>query len=295
MPETAIMFLHALTGLHPGSGTALGVVDLPVQRERHTGWPIVPGSSLKGVMRSESERRAGKDDEDTLAAFGPPTGDAREHAGATSFSDARILAFPVRSLAGVFAWTTCPAVLGRLSRDLGVGGGSLPDFAAPEPGCVLCAEGSPLLADGDLVLLEEFEFRRTGSPGVADWIAGRAVRDKGTGERLRSHLAVLHDDDFTHFVRHATEVVARVGLDYERKTVREGALFYEECLPAESLFYSLVSASASRRGSRQVGASEIMSWLADSAPLVIQIGGGETVGRGVCAMRLERIEAEEGR
>ena len=295
MPETAIMFLHALTGLHPGSGTALGVVDLPVQRERHTGWPIVPGSSLKGVMRSESERRAGNDDEDTLAAFGPPTGDAREHAGATAFSDARILAFPVRSLAGIFAWTTCPAALSRLGRDLAIGGGALPEFAAPEPGCVHCAEGSPLLADGDLVLLEEFEFRRTGACGVADWIAERAVRDKGTGERLRSHLAVLHDDDFTHFVRHATEVVARVGLDYERKTVRKGALFYEECLPVETLFHSLVTASGSRRESRSAGASEIMSWLAGNAPSVMQIGGGETVGRGVCAVRIERIKAEEGR
>ena len=34
----ALLFLHAQTSLHPGSGTALGVVDLPVQRERHTQW-----------------------------------------------------------------------------------------------------------------------------------------------------------------------------------------------------------------------------------------------------------------
>ncbi len=50
MPDSALLFIHCLTGLHPGSGTALGVVDLPVQRERHTRWPIVPGSSLKGVL-----------------------------------------------------------------------------------------------------------------------------------------------------------------------------------------------------------------------------------------------------
>jgi CRISPR/Cas system CMR subunit Cmr4 (Cas7 group RAMP superfamily) len=29
MPEATLLFLHALTGMHPGSGTALGVVDLP--------------------------------------------------------------------------------------------------------------------------------------------------------------------------------------------------------------------------------------------------------------------------
>ena len=42
------------------------------------------------------------------------------NAGAVAFSDARILAFPVRSLSGVFAWVTCPAVLDRLSRDFGL-------------------------------------------------------------------------------------------------------------------------------------------------------------------------------
>ena len=32
-------------------------------------------------------------------------------------SPARIVLFPVRSLIGVFAYTTCPAILARLSRD----------------------------------------------------------------------------------------------------------------------------------------------------------------------------------
>src|SRR5437879_572508 len=35
----ALLGIHALTSLHPGSGTALGTVDLPIQRERHTHWP----------------------------------------------------------------------------------------------------------------------------------------------------------------------------------------------------------------------------------------------------------------
>ena len=48
---SGLLFLHAQTAIHPGSGTALGVVDLPVQRERHTQWPVIPGSSLKGVLR----------------------------------------------------------------------------------------------------------------------------------------------------------------------------------------------------------------------------------------------------
>ena len=102
--------------------------------------------------------------------------------------------------------------------------------------------------DGDKVVLEEFELARVADArDVADWIAAHAVDDPATEARVKTHLAVLSDDDFTHFVRHATEVVARIGLDYERKTVKTGALFYQEFLPAETLFYSVVFASASRR------------------------------------------------
>ena len=45
-----LLGLHAQTALHPGSGTALGTVDLPVQRERHTHWPTIAGSALKGIL-----------------------------------------------------------------------------------------------------------------------------------------------------------------------------------------------------------------------------------------------------
>ena len=295
MPESTLMFIHALTGLHPGSGTALGVVDLPVQRERHTGWPIVPGSSLKSVMRAENRRRFGKADEDTLVAFGPEPADAHDHAGAVSFSDARILAFPVRSLTGVFAWVTCPAVLVRLKRDLGIVGTSLPESPSPDRDTIACASASPLLAADGRVMLEEFEFVHCGdADDIAAWIASRAVCDKGTAERLRWHLAVVHDDDFTHFVRNATEVVARVGLDYTSKTVRPHALFYEEYLPPETLFYALVTAGESRRATRQASAEDTMRWLTSHAPPVLQIGGGETVGKGFCAVRFAGPSAEAG-
>lgn len=290
MSESGILFVQALTGLHPGSGTALGVVDLPVQRERHTGWPMMPGSSLKGVLR-DTCRRASDDRDMWLAAFGPETGEAHDHAGALSVTDARILAFPVRSLNGVFAWVTCPAVLQRLARDAALLGGGAAALSLPPPPNLseaLTPEGSPLLVDGNRLLLEELEFSRTGACGEAtDWVAARALADDATRERFGSHCAVLHDDDFTHFVQHATEVMARVGLDYERKTVRGGALFYEEFLPPETLFYAVILAQPSRRKGRESAAADILDYVSGHLPPVLQIGADETIGRGFCAVRLE--------
>lgn len=303
----ALLYLHAQTGLHPGSGATVGVVDLPVQRERHTQWPVIPATSLKGVLRDACRRKSEKaakdadNDDFVVDAFGPPTENASDHAGALAVTDARILAFPVRSLKGVFAWVTCPAVLERLGRDLGIVGrdgvGPTPKVEANK---ALCAAGSPLLVDGKSLVLEEFDFERTGdADGTATWLSKRAVADDATRERLRKHLVVLHDDDFGHFVRHATEVVARVGLDYENKTVRTGALFYQEFLPAETLFYALVLAGPSRRKNKEKSdgngrenvdprsAGEILGGLRERMNAYLQIGGDETTGKGLCAVRLD--------
>jgi CRISPR-associated protein Cmr4 len=300
---SGLLLLHAHTALHPGSGTALGTVDLPVQRERHTQWPVIPGSSLKGVLRDccrqQVPGKRGKEadaDDNLVTAFGPPTADADKHAGALNLSDARICAFPVRSLRGVFAWVTCPAVLNRLNRDLSIAGlqqlGPVPAVGADE---TACAAGSPLLVDGDKIVLEEFEFTRTADADkVSEWVAGHFSEDAPTQQRMKTHLAILSDDDFTHFVRHATEVVARVGLDYERKTVRQGALFYQEFLPAETLFYAVVFANPSRREATRKSAAEILDYLSQSLQRVrvLQIGGDETIGKGLCVARL--YQGKEG-
>src|SRR5262249_8552836 len=148
------------TALHPGSGTALGVVDLPIQRERHTLWPTIPGSSLKGILRDTCRRN--DNGIDLFTAFGPETAEADKYAGALSLTDARILAFPVRSLRGVFAWVTCKVVLDRLNRDLKLADRSpvAADFSLSAEEAA-CPEQSPLLVDGDKLVLEEFEFHRT--------------------------------------------------------------------------------------------------------------------------------------
>lgn len=294
MSQARFLFLHAQTALHPGVGTSLGVVDLPVQRERHTDWPMIPGSTLKGVMRDacrqalDGKAREADNDPQLTAAFGPPTERAHEHAGALTLTDARILAFPVRSLCGVFAWITCPAVVERLGRDLAVAGGS-PTLAVPAVGNekALCAEKSPLLAGKGSIILEEFDFSRVGDPPppLVEFIA-KAVHESAA-PRVRDHLAVLSDDDFGYFVRRATEVVARVGLEYDRKTVRQGALFYQEFLPAETVFYALAIASASRREHDTTDASGILQYLTDRLPRVLQVGGDESIGKGICFARLE--------
>lgn len=260
-----LLYIQAITSLHPGSGTALGAIDLPVQRERHTGWPTIPGSSLKGVLR-DAAMRADNPDVDTL--FGRARDgqdDGGFAAGALSFTDARLLAFPVRSLHGIFALVTCPSALSRWQRDAALVGAALELPAAnPVSGQACAPEGCPCISPAKELLLEEFSFAR--QP------LAKAIPAPPIPNLDPKRIVVLHDDDFTHFAVNATEVVARIGLDSKTKTVKDGALFYEEFLPAETLLYSLVLRSHRANGA---------AW---TPPPFVQIGGDETIGKGLCTL-----------
>ena len=55
--------LQCETGLHIGGSAELmeiGGVDLPIIKHPVTGEPYIPGSSLKGKMRAQMEKRLGK-------------------------------------------------------------------------------------------------------------------------------------------------------------------------------------------------------------------------------------------
>ena len=56
--------LVVLTGMHIGGSStfsAIGAVDKPVVRDARTGLPIVPGSSLKGKLRTLLARSLSRD------------------------------------------------------------------------------------------------------------------------------------------------------------------------------------------------------------------------------------------
>ena len=47
---TKLLTIFTRTPLHVGAGSSVGAVDQPIFRERHTRFPVIPGSALKGVL-----------------------------------------------------------------------------------------------------------------------------------------------------------------------------------------------------------------------------------------------------
>lgn len=282
---TALLFLHALSPLHPGTGQGLGAIDLPIAREKATGIPYLPGSSLKGVLRDRA-RGEGWDGDTLEAVFGPETERASEHAGAVQVGDAKLLLLPVRSLYGVFAHVTSPYLLERFLREARMVGLNPPEgLAAPAKEGVAVAPGSHLVAEGR-VFLEDLDLQAQAGEGVAAW---EAWLSQQTQAPVKGRLAVVHDDLMAFLLETATEVVARIRLEDATKTVARGALWYEESLPAESVLYSLVRTEGSHRKAKPLGAASVLEQfqgLLDGQAL--QLGGKATVGRGLCRVRVGR-------
>lgn len=290
-----IVIVHALTGMHPGTGQGVGLIDLPVARERATEHPLLPGSSLKGVWRDQAEQgpkalpaaRA-------HALFGPPTDQAHLHAGALQVSDARVLLFPVQSDRGTFAWVSCPYVLERLARDsqgLFSTGQREPLQVAPNTAWV--GNEEQLHVANDKIVLDGLPFTRVEEPlgALADSLAALVFPTEGRHAQhftawnriLRQRLCLVDDDSFTWFVKMATEVRARVRLNDETGTVARGGLWYEETLPPETVLAGLARLEPSTRlGELPKAWQELEGLLQDP----VQLGGHASTGQGVARVRL---------
>lgn len=249
-----LYLLHAHTPVHIGGDQGLSSVDLPTQREAHTAFPLIPGSSVKGVLRDATEQSGGLDHKDTLSTFGPPSKMAGDFRGGIVLTDALLLCLPVRSLAGTFAWVTCPLALRRLVRDLGECGVSVPGWkqlahATPSQAALVCAgadgAASSRLAVGGRVFLEDYVLTASADPRLnvlASWLGQQLWRDDPeTTQFYRDRLAVVSDDLFSFCARHHLEIRTRVKIDDATGTAAASGPWSEEHIPAETLMFGVAS------------------------------------------------------
>lgn len=305
-----ILYLFTRTPLHVGAGSSVGAIDQPVIRERHTGFPVVPGSSLKGSFADQwndglldeasgadgnvKRVRVSKAGGISQAAwlFGSDS-DKPAFAGALQFSEARILAFPVRSARGSYAWITCPLMLHRAKRD-GVINGEIP--SEPADGEAIFKPDGPLALkhgeDGQKLVLEEYCFTNSGGypQDIADGIAG-LLEDELLAS-LRDRLVILSNGMMSHFVTTACEVAQHVRISDETGTAEGTGLFNQENVPADTLFYAVLGVTASR-----VPGGEYQGKTADEAcdefarlvngKKVFQFGGDASTGLGFCTVKFD--------
>lgn len=311
--QRAILFLYAISPVHIGAGQAIGVIDNPIQRERHTGHPCFAGSGIKGAVR-HGFKAIGGDPSLIDALFGSEPGSSELHAGAVSFGDAQLVVFPVRSLKGGYVYATCPQAIARARRLMEAVGLAVtwPDFQPAAEGECIVANPALLSSrkingwQANVLHLEAFEYTAKSQANqalqaIAGDLAKRAIPDGNSytffRDKLKSDLVVLSDTDFAYFVQHATLVEPHVRIDDTTGTAADRGLFYTENLPPESLLIAPILASEVRNGSKK-GDSNFM----DAANVMLkvttvingkllQIGGDATTGRGLVVAKI--VEAKK--
>ncbi|WP_165818510.1 type III-B CRISPR module RAMP protein Cmr4 [Frankia canadensis] len=312
--DAGLLFCYAESPVHAGGSESAGVVDLPIQREQATRLPTVWGQSAKGALRDLAVEHArlgtpGWPRVERVFGSAPPgsaeaggtgaDGTGADGAGADgpplpgwlAVGDVRLVAFPVPTLARTFAWVTSPLALSRLLR-LGqlAGRDDLPAVPTISVGDVAPAssrwgETGAGLAVGEhnLTIVEP----PASLSAWATWLATHALPadDASFGyfrKKLATDLLLVSDDDLAALTEEHVELLPRVQLRADAKTVAAGP-WYTEYLPAETLLCTLLRDCVPPAGEARSRRLADLGGVLDNELLVA--GGDETLGKGMLWLR----------
>ncbi len=291
-----LLYLYAESPVHTGAAGSLDVLDLPVQREASTTYPVIWGQSLKGALR-QAAREANWGDR-ALLVFGsdiderPEDGNTTE--GLLAVGDAQLVAMPVPTLRRTFAWVTSEIALARLARKYRRLGQEPLAVPEPAPDRGLAADAAWTASDNEVLGPCVVPLGTGPDERLADW-AGRLAGDAlPPGEsafapfaaKLRTDLLAAGSDLMPTLLRECTERSVRVQLDQD-KHVKNGP-FYSEYLPAETI----LAASLLLRG--KADTTEVRGALRGLLDNQLhQVGGDETIGKGLVRTRLLAAGAGE--
>ena len=307
--SSAIFYLHALSPLHMGTGASVGAIDLPHSREAATRLPNVPGSGIKGVWRDQIPATSEK--KETLRLlFGSQWDQPTRDQAALLFSDAWLLCMPVMSYVGDFAWVTSPMSLARFARERRHINPGKDTPALPQPiadqALVTgeCTErhgppstrtagqalvtGECTLRHNDYLYLHELKVKAKTCNNTQEWaalIAGEVFADDTNfQEAFKKRFVLVGEAELVHLSHVAAHVPMRNALD-DNKMVKDGALWSEENMPAETLFWGTVAADTIQTNNNQThSASDSLKQFTALAGKTrqLQFGGKASTGRGVC-------------
>lgn len=268
-----LIHVKNITPLHVGSGRGAGDIDSEIMREKGTGWPVVPGSSVKGVLRAAA---TGSGSLDALFGTQGTTGSA----GAVCCGDLRTLLFPVRSLHGGFAWTTCWTAIRRYNEIAQVCGATKIEIA---PNASAVVHTDTVLKETDPgqtknVWLEDIEVMAT---QVDLSSLANVVCDSLNVPHCGKQLCILDDTTFHYFCKHATEVSSRTAIDLDTGTAKDKSLRTDEALPCECLLYGMLTFQSLKNFDADTAKVEFAGLKLE----YLQFGGNATTGMGFCRCR----------
>ncbi|WP_035571251.1 type III-B CRISPR module RAMP protein Cmr4 [Halonatronum saccharophilum] len=260
-----------LSPLHMGSGSELGIVDLPIQRERHTAFPKMEASSIKGSIKhylkrniDEIENLSNEEQVEKLLGADEDVKSISE----IGISDAKILFYPISSAKGVFAYITCPYILNNIGVTV-----ELED----KDGQVF---SKSKVEDGGSVILENYKLNVSqinDEDNILNGLKG-LIKEEMLNE-IKERLVVIKNEYFKTLVLSTTEVNTRIKIDDDGLVDKEtGGLFTVEYLPRETVFYGEIF--------KIRGNNELDKFTKIIGGKTIQFGGDKSLGKGFVKLKV---------
>ncbi len=244
-PQEKRLLMHTLDPVHIGIGGGFGAVDLQVLRETNTNLPIVPGSSLNGVIRAYAAQRlnggqcSGQRDHCgnciICYAFGYANGVSASSRGTVRVQDAEILLFPVASGAGPI-WITTKARLARFGFMLKAPNShsGLDDHRTVYLTLPRTAWNHNAIPIGWLLLQSDSGWKITPPDN--------ATIPKVDEPIITQRTAIVPERLFSHLVNINLERRTSVSIDPETGAAQDGALFTYEAMPRSTWLVGGVTA-----------------------------------------------------
>lgn len=297
--KSELVYIKALTPIHAGAGQGLDIVDMPIQRERHSNIPKIEASSLKGAIKYElyNKLKIGKNKEEInkednikelREVFGPESGD--EHASAIGFTDARLLFFPIKSACDIYKLITCPYVLKRWMEDLSIVDA---EFSNEISNKLKVEDGKfkAIAGEDERLVLEEYVFDKASNNDNLSKLE-EILEAKIQGMDL-NRVVMISDSDFVDLVTMYTEIITRNKIDVETGAAQGTGLFTEEYLPTETIMYFMVLGAPTFGAGQGRKAEEVINYFYDNIGQVFQVGGNATIGKGFVKM-LQKEDIQNG-
>ena len=297
--KNLLFALRTLSPLHCGTGQGVNDIDLPTARHAVSGHPIVPGSSLKGVLKDEFIHGRYKTDQpDEIESLFGGSGSNDPFASSISLGDALLLALPVRSFFGTFGYLASPYTLQMLKNQFDRMGiaeqcPEIPHLGLDDPENdnfkVITTSDSVLKMDGNQVLLEELNLliANDKTPIAEQWadlIAPLFFNDEEGQAIFKKRFAIIDDNALDFLCETALPVDARISIDEKTGTVKAGALWYEETVSPETLFTGVVSVDRSFKPGIEAASEKLSDILTGVGRIQCQVGGKYTTGKGFVAI-----------
>lgn len=285
-----LLFIRAITPLHVGVGRAGGIVDLPVQKDLY-GYPIIYASSLKGALRSTCLMISKNTKINCEDLFGSPPGITPTIPGKIMLLDAQLFLIPVRLLKGVYGYVTSPFILKRFADYLEVKDKSKADELysligkliekLKDSGKVIVSDSEKTSISGHngkyVVINEEFWLKPVDGDDILQSIIDSMPKQlvKKIGLEKEKFLIISDSNDLSiQVVEKSLLRLQRIRLKEGVKIVETGALWSEEYVPRNTVFYTLALYAD---GNIQDNFTNMLNRTRN----YVILGGNETIGKGL--------------